>query len=67
MVAFYEEIPVHGKQTASQFVTIHVPSQGVTPGLEQSSVLHSADCPSPPGQHELRPGNGLQFVFDVKH
>ena len=31
-----ESLPVHGLQTASQFCSIQAPSQGLTPGSEQS-------------------------------
>ena len=33
-------LPWHGLQIASQFWDIQVPSQGMTPGAEQSSELH---------------------------
>ena len=46
---------MQGKQTASQFAIIQFPSQGVTPGFEQSDEPQrpsepSNGSPSPPGQ-----------------
>ena len=67
LIEIVPKLPWQGRQIASQFCDIHVPSHGVTPGLEQSCGKQLAPSPSPSGQQDSQSVVHLSSVLDVKH
>ena len=67
VIEIVPKLPWQGRQIASQFWDIHVPSHGVTPGLEQSTDKQLAPLPFPPGQQDTQSLVHPSLVLDVKH
>ena len=56
-----------GLHIASQFLAIHVPSQGISPGLEHDSFVQYPPLPFPPGQQDAQSSLHPSYELMVKH